>query len=101
MMPRSPIFIDLTWERACVGDGRARIPLLSVLAGVIVGQGPKPRKNKCPLILVHLSVGRSGSPLDSGLASGAGLRLNSQLNRNHLLIRIFARLVKLLVAGRV
>ncbi|MBA2733856.1 MAG: hypothetical protein H0U54_13300 [Acidobacteria bacterium] len=31
---------------ACEGDGRARIPPLTVLAEVIVGQGLKPRKNK-------------------------------------------------------
>jgi hypothetical protein len=51
-MPENSVFIELTLGTACVGDGRALIPLRSVLAKVIVGQGLEPRKNKLRLICV-------------------------------------------------
>ncbi len=38
-MPETWIFHRAYLGTACVGDDRARIPLLSVLAEVIVGQG--------------------------------------------------------------
>ena len=53
-MPESPNFYTTYLGTACVGDGRARIPLVSVLTGVIVGQGQESRKNKRSLDEVHL-----------------------------------------------
>ncbi len=48
-------FIELTSERLA-GDGRTRIPPLTVLAEVIVGQGLEPRKNKRRSIVSALNA---------------------------------------------
>ncbi len=45
MMPETSILWSLPGS-GLRGDGRSRIPLLSVLTEIIVGQGLEPRKNK-------------------------------------------------------